>query len=75
VGYIEGWWVDADLRRTGVGTRLVTVAEAWACSRCLTEMASDTLIDKELSQFSHRALGYQEYERHVCFRKKMSDSA
>ena len=35
----------------------------------------DTLIDNELSQFAHRVFGYQEYERHVRFRKRMPDSA
>jgi aminoglycoside 6'-N-acetyltransferase I len=33
VGYIEGWYVDPDVRREGVGRRLVEAAEAWARSR------------------------------------------
>src|SRR3989442_760856 len=31
VGYVEGWYVDADVRRRGVGRRLVRTAERWAC--------------------------------------------
>ena len=71
VGYIEGWWVDPDLRRTGVGGLLVAVAEAWARSRSLSEIASDSELTNEPGQVAHRALGYQETERLVCFRKKL----
>src|SRR5688500_11005254 len=30
VGYIEGWYVDADARQRGVGKALVAAGEAWA---------------------------------------------
>ena len=71
VGYIEGWWVDPDLRRTGVGALLVAAAEAWARSLGLTEMASDSELTNEQGQAAHRALDYQEVERIVCFRKQL----
>jgi aminoglycoside 6'-N-acetyltransferase I len=71
VGYIEGWWVDADVRRQGVGRALIAAAERWARSKGYTEMASDALIDNDVSHRSHRALGYQEVERLVMFRKSL----
>ena len=71
VGYVEGWWVDPDLRRGGVGAALVAAAEAWARSRGLTEMASDTELDNRDSQAAHAALGYASVERIVCFRKAL----
>lgn len=71
VGYIEGWWVDPGHRRAGVGTALVAAAENWARARGLTEMASDTDLGNRLSEDSHRALGYQEAERVICFRKAL----
>lgn len=74
-GYIEGWWVDEDLRRQGHGRRLVAAAEAWAREQGFTEMASDALIDNRVSHLAHGALGYQEVERIVCFRKPLTAPA
>ncbi len=71
VGYIEGWWVDQDLRRSGVGALLVSAAEAWARSLGLTEMASDTDLANNQSRAAHQALGYNETERVVCFWKQL----
>ena len=42
VGYIEGWYVDADLRQRGIGGQLLAVAERWLRRQGLTEVASDT---------------------------------
>src|SRR4051794_39078389 len=41
VGYLEGWYVDADVRRQGVGQALVAAGETWARARGCHEMASD----------------------------------
>ena len=71
VGYIEGWYVDPDLRRTGVGGDLVRAAEAWAKSLGLTEMASDAEIENSVSLDAHAALGYAEVGRVVQFRKEL----
>ncbi len=71
VGYIEGWYVDPDLRRTGVGGDLVRAAEAWARSLGLTEMASDAEIENDVSLDVHTALGYAEVGRIVQFRKEL----
>jgi aminoglycoside 6'-N-acetyltransferase I len=75
VGYIEGWWVDVDLRRRGVGGLLIAAAEAWARSLGLTEMASDAELTNEVSHAAHHALGYEEAERIVCFRKRLQGAA
>jgi len=73
VGYIEGWYVDSDLRRQGVGGLLVAAAEAWARGLGCTEMASDCLLDNHGSLAAHLALGYEEAERLIHFRKSISD--
>ena len=71
VAYIEGWWVDAAQRQKGVGAALVTAAEAWARELGLTEIASDADIANAVSQQAHKALGYSETNRIVCFRKSL----
>jgi aminoglycoside 6'-N-acetyltransferase I len=73
VAYIEGWYVDADLRQQGYGRRLVEAAEAWGRSLGLTEMASDCLLDNTVSYQAHRALGFEEVDRIICFRKTLDE--
>ena len=67
--FLEGWWVDEDVRRQGVGRALVAAVEAWARELGFTELGSDALIDNTLSHQAHRALGFEERERVVYFRK------
>ncbi len=71
VGYIEGWYVDEDVRRKGVGGRLVEAAEAWARSRGCRQMASDAELWNEVSHQAHGALGYEETARLVLFKKDL----
>jgi len=72
VGYIEGWYVDPDLRQRGVGALLVAAAEDWAAGQGCTEMASGCLLDNSTSLAAHLALGYEEAERLIHFRKQIS---
>jgi len=69
VGYIEGWYVDADVRRRGVGRQLVRTAERWARGRGCTEMGSDCLLENDVSLRAHLAMGYEERERLIHFQR------
>ena len=71
VGYIEGWYVDADLRGQGVGAQLIARAEEWARSQGLTEIASDAEIENTGSIQAHHALGFRETFRLVHFLKPL----
>jgi aminoglycoside 6'-N-acetyltransferase I len=71
VGYVEGWYVDPDLRQQGVGAALVRAGEEWARAQGCTEMASDCLLDNEVSLRAHQALGYEEAERLIHFRRAL----
>ena len=75
VGYLEGWYVDADLRQQGVGGALVRAAENWAREQGCTEMGSDTWLDNEGSISAHTSLGYEIAEKLVHFRKTLNDVA
>ncbi len=71
VGFLEGWFVHDRLRRKGVGAMLVRAAEEWARRQGCAEFASDTEIDNSVSIAAHKALGFEETERLVCFRKAL----
>lgn len=71
VAYLEGWYVDPEDRRAGLGARLVEAAETWALAHGFSEIASDTELDNDISLKAHLALGYEEVERQICFRKRL----
>jgi aminoglycoside 6'-N-acetyltransferase I len=73
VGYVEGWYVDGDLRRQGVGRALIEAAENWARRMGYSEMASDCLLTNDVSFQSHLRLGYKEEGRLIHFRKSLKD--
>jgi aminoglycoside 6'-N-acetyltransferase I len=69
VAYLEGWYVDPDVRRAGVGGMLIRAGEAWARGRGYRELASDALLENTVSQRAHESLGFSEVERAVRYRK------
>jgi aminoglycoside 6'-N-acetyltransferase I len=71
VGYVEGWYVDKEYRRQGIGSKLLRAAEEWARRQGCKEMASDAEIDNELSQRAHKALGFEAVSRTVNYRKAL----
>ncbi len=71
VGYLEGWYVAPELRRTGIGRALVGAAEDWARDLGCHEMASDAEVANASSQLAHKALGYSEVHRLVHFRRDL----
>ncbi len=71
VGYIEGWYVAESHRHTGIGRKLLAVAEDWARSQGCVEIASDTWVDNEVSQRVHEALGYEVVDRCVHYRRTL----
>lgn len=71
VPFIEGWYVDPDVRGRGVGRALVEAAEARARAAGHREIASDADIDNADGIAAHLAVGYREVERVVCFRKSL----
>jgi aminoglycoside 6'-N-acetyltransferase I len=71
VGYLEGWYVDGDVRRRGIGAALVRAAEEWARGLGCVEFASDVELHNDGSQRAHDALGFEEVSRVVTYRKTL----
>jgi aminoglycoside 6'-N-acetyltransferase I len=69
--HVEGWWVDEDLRRQGIGAALIGVIEDWARDRGFTELGSDTLLSNGLSRTVHPRLGFEPTEQIQYFRKAL----
>jgi aminoglycoside 6'-N-acetyltransferase I len=74
VAFIEGMYVAPQFRRQGVGRSLVGVVAGWARDRGCTELASDALLANTASHAMHSALGFEETERVVFFRKQLASS-
>jgi aminoglycoside 6'-N-acetyltransferase I len=71
VAFLEGLYVVPDARRKGIGRNLVGAVVSWGLAAGCTELASDALIENELSHTVHRALGFAETERVVYFRRSL----
>lgn len=71
VPFIEGWYVEPGWQGQGIGRALVEAAEAWARAAGHDEIASDAEVPNAEGIAAHVALGYEEIERVVCFRKSL----
>lgn len=69
VAFLEGIFVHPDFQGCGIGRQLLMSVKSWALDRRVTELASDAHIDNVASQAFHRALGFEETDRVVYFRK------
>ncbi len=74
VAFIEGWHVEAGSQRRGIGRALIEAAEARARVLGHHEIASDSELENADGIAAHRALGYEEIERVVSFRRSLHDA-
>jgi aminoglycoside 6'-N-acetyltransferase I len=72
VAFLEGLYVRSDCRREGVARQLCRAIEEWARGLGCAEFGSDVLLDNPTSQRMHEALGFEERERVVFYRKRLS---
>ena len=71
VGYLEGVFVSEGYRKEGYAAELLSECEKWAKERGCTEFASDCELDNIDSLSFHMALGFEEANRIICFRKDL----
>ena len=69
VGYLEGIFVEDAYRRHGYAKALLRECEAWAKEKHCTEFASDCELENDDSLRFHTAMGFEEANRIICFRK------
>ena len=71
VGYLEGIFVKEDFRNNGYAKEMLSACEAWAKSMGCTEFASDCELSNIGSFKFHIAMGFEEANRIICFKKRI----
>ena len=71
VGYLEGIFVSEGYRKSGYAAQLLSECEKWAKEKGCTEFASDCELDNADSLRFHLAVGFEEANRIICFRKDL----
>jgi aminoglycoside 6'-N-acetyltransferase I len=71
VAFLEGIYVRQAYRKQGIARLLCKAVEDWALSLGCTELASDVEIHNGISQSMHLAVGFEETERVVYYRKPL----
>lgn len=69
VAFLEGIFVVPKARRKGAARALVAAASSWARARGCLELASDADLGNTESHAMHAALGFEETERVVFFKR------
>ncbi len=69
VTFLEGIYVEPEHRQSGIARELCRAVEAWGRAAGSLEMASDADLSNTASHAFHAAVGFEETERVVFFRK------
>lgn len=69
VGYLEGIFITDSCRHKGYAKELLTACEKWAKEKGCSEFASDCELDNHVSLAFHKAMGFSEANRIICFTK------
>jgi aminoglycoside 6'-N-acetyltransferase I len=71
VPFLEAIWVRPEMRRRGIGRRLIRYIEEFLAAHGYRELGSDARIENSLSHAAHQGWGFSETERVVYFRKPL----
>lgn len=71
VGYLEGIFLLEEFRHQGFAKELLQECEKWAKGKKCSEFASDCELDNTDSLKFHLAMGFEEANRVICFRKEI----
>ncbi len=71
VGYLEGIFIQEEFRHRGFAKELLQECEKWANDKKCSEFASDCELNNTYSLNFHLAMGFEEVNRIICFRKEI----
>lgn len=71
VGYLEGIFVTEGYRNRGYAKELLAACEQWAREQGCKEFASDCELANVGSFRFHMAMGFEEANRVICFKKRI----
>lgn len=71
VGYLEGIFVVPEYQHKGCAKELLNECELWAKEKGCSEFASDCELNNINSFNFHMAMGFEEANRVICFRKEL----
>lgn len=71
VVFLEGIYVEPEQRQSGIARALSDAVAAWGRAKGCSEYASNALLDNVDSHAFHAAIGFEETERVVFFRKEL----
>ena len=71
VGYLEGIFVKEEYRKSGYAKELLYACEKWAKEMGCSEFASDCELNNADSFKFHMAMGFDEANRIICFKKRI----
>ncbi|MBP3619834.1 MAG: GNAT family N-acetyltransferase [Clostridia bacterium] len=69
VAYLEGIYVEKTFRGRGIAREFVNFAVDWAKKKGCNEFASDCQLTNSESIEFHKAIGFEEVGRIVCFKR------
>lgn len=71
VGYLEGIFVVQEYQHKGYAKELLCECESWAKEKGCSEFASDCELENKNSYSFHIAMGFEEANRVICFKKEL----
>ncbi|MBR1742579.1 MAG: GNAT family N-acetyltransferase [Lachnospiraceae bacterium] len=71
VGYLEGIFIFEEFRHLGYAKELLKCCEEWAKEKHCSEFASDCELVNDASLKFHIAMGFEEVNRIICFKKSI----
>ncbi len=71
IAYVEAVFVKPNYQKRGIAKMLMNIAEEWAKTMGLRQIASDTDLSNTASIEFHKSVGFVEVERIVCFIKEL----